>query len=48
MRVLVTGGSGFLAAWIMRRLLARNLSVRAFDMRCDSRLLAELAPRKSI
>ena len=47
MRVLVTGGSGFLAAWVMRRLLARNLNVRAFDLRCEPRLLGELAPQRA-
>jgi nucleoside-diphosphate-sugar epimerase len=47
MRGLVTGGSGFLAAWIMRRLLARGVSLRAFDMRCDPRLLGELAPQQA-
>jgi UDP-glucose 4-epimerase len=47
MRVLVTGGSGFLAAWIMRRLLARNISLRAFDMRCAPDLLGELAPQRA-
>lgn len=30
--VLVTGGSGFLGAWIIRRLLARGLQVRVFDL----------------
>jgi nucleoside-diphosphate-sugar epimerase len=47
MKVLVTGGSGFLAAWIMRRLLARDVGVRSFDMRCDPRLLRELAPQRA-
>ncbi|MFM0715490.1 NAD(P)-dependent oxidoreductase [Paraburkholderia strydomiana] len=47
MRVLVTGGSGFLAAWIMRRLLARNVSVRTFDTRRDPRLLGELVPERA-
>jgi nucleoside-diphosphate-sugar epimerase len=45
MRVLVTGGSGFLAAWVMRRLLDHGLSVRAFDLRAGSPLLEALAPR---
>jgi nucleoside-diphosphate-sugar epimerase len=39
MKVLVTGGSGFLGAWVMRRLLARGIDVRAFDLRRDDRLL---------
>jgi nucleoside-diphosphate-sugar epimerase len=45
MKVLVTGGSGFLGAWVMRRLLARELDVRAFDVREDRRLLSVLAPQ---
>jgi UDP-glucose 4-epimerase len=47
MRVLVTGGSGFLAAWVMRRLLDRGLSVRAFDLRAGSPLLKALAPERA-
>src|SRR6476661_4964724 len=47
MRVLVTGGSGFLAAWVMRRLLARDMNVRAFDVREDARLLRALAPERA-
>ncbi|SAK72918.1 putative epimerase/dehydratase WbiG [Caballeronia glebae] len=47
MRVLVTGGSGFLAAWVMRRLLMRGMNVRAFDVREDARLLRALAPERA-
>ncbi|SAK72427.1 NAD-dependent dehydratase [Caballeronia hypogeia] len=47
MRVLVTGGSGFLAAWVMRRLLARGMQVRAFDLREDARLVRALAPERA-
>ncbi|SAK88991.1 NAD-dependent epimerase/dehydratase family protein [Caballeronia ptereochthonis] len=47
MRVLVTGGSGFLAAWVMRRLLARGMHVRAFDMREDAHLVRALAPERA-
>ena len=47
MRVLVTGGSGFLGAWIMRRLLRKDISVRAFDLRADTRLLEALAPEQA-
>jgi nucleoside-diphosphate-sugar epimerase len=32
MRVLVTGGSGFLGAWIIRRLMARGVDLRVFDV----------------
>ena len=32
MKVLVTGGGGFIGAWIVRRLLAAGAEVRLFDM----------------
>lgn len=47
MRVLVTGGSGFLAAWVMRRLLVSEIAVRAFDVRSDTRLVRALAPERA-
>jgi len=31
-RILITGGSGFLGAWIIRRLLARGWAVRVLDI----------------
>ena len=43
MTVLVTGGGGFLAAWIIRRLLARGLAVRVFDQTENRRLLRLIA-----
>jgi UDP-glucose 4-epimerase len=47
MRMLVTGGSGLLGAWVMRRLLARELNVRAFDVHESSGLLRVFAPERA-
>mgnify|MGYP003392787169 CR=1 FL=1 len=32
MRVLITGGSGFIAAWIAKRLISRGVQRRLFDV----------------
>jgi len=37
MKVLITGGSGFLAAWVIRRLLAGGHQVRVLDRNGDRR-----------
>jgi nucleoside-diphosphate-sugar epimerase len=42
MRVLVTGGGGFLGAWLARRLLADGHAVRIFDRNTDPSLLREI------
>lgn len=42
MRVLLTGGSGFIGSWIIRRLVARGFSVRVFDRVGDHRFLDQL------
>ena len=39
MRVLITGGYGFIGAWIVRDLFARNADVWAFDLRQDAHRL---------
>ena len=41
MTILVTGGNGFLGAWVIRRLRARGLPVRVFDL-VENRRLVEL------
>lgn len=43
MRVLVTGGGGFLGAWVMRRLLARGLGVRVFDTSAHRDIASSIA-----
>lgn len=42
-RVLVTGGSGFLGAWIIRRLTARGIGVRVFDIHASRQTVAAIA-----
>jgi UDP-glucose 4-epimerase len=44
MTILVTGGGGFLGAWIIRRLTADGERVRVFDRHEDRRLLRLIAP----
>ena len=47
MKVLCTGGGGFLGAWIAKRLLAGGHAVRVFDRRNDRRLLDEIAGKRA-
>ncbi|MDR3451475.1 MAG: SDR family oxidoreductase [Rhodoferax sp.] len=42
-RVLVTGGSGFLGAWIIRRLTRRGIEPRVFDINADRSVVAGIA-----
>lgn len=43
MRVLIAGGNGFIGAWIIRRLAARGVDIRVFDMTENRQLAAEIA-----
>jgi len=42
MRILITGGSGFIGASIIRRFLARNWEPRILDVRDDRRVVRDL------
>ncbi len=42
--VLVTGGAGFLGAWIIKLLYERDIGVRVFDRTDDRRLIHSIAP----
>jgi nucleoside-diphosphate-sugar epimerase len=44
MRVLITGGYGFIGAWIARNLLARGDAVFAYDLKEDPRRLRLILP----
>ncbi len=43
MRILLTGGSGFIGAWIVRRLARRGIDVRVFDINSNRSTVAEIA-----
>jgi UDP-glucose 4-epimerase len=43
MKVLVTGGSGFLGAWVVRRLARSNHQIRIFDIAANKSLVSEIA-----
>jgi nucleoside-diphosphate-sugar epimerase len=47
MRVLITGGSGFIAAWLIARLQRRDIEVTVFDLKPDPALLVALAQTQS-
>jgi nucleoside-diphosphate-sugar epimerase len=43
MQVLVTGGSGFLGAWIVKRLAKSGHQIRIFDIAANKSLVAEIS-----
>src|SRR6266540_1080018 len=48
MRVLITGGYGFIGAWIIRNLLARGDEVWVYDLREDARRLRLILPESEV
>ena len=48
MRVLITGGYGFIGAWIIRNLLARGDQVWVYDLREDARRLRLILPESEV
>ena len=48
MRVLITGGYGFIGAWIIRNLLSRGDEVWVFDLREDARRLRLVLPESDV
>jgi len=48
MRVLITGGYGFIGAWIIKNLLARGDQVRVFDLQEDPRRLKPIMPATEV
>ena len=48
MRVLITGGYGFIGAWIIRTLLARGDAVFVFDLKEDPRRLRLVLPESDV
>jgi nucleoside-diphosphate-sugar epimerase len=48
MRVLITGGYGFIGAWIIRNLLARGATVWVLDLREDARRLRLILPESEV
>ena len=45
MKTLVTGGGGFIGAWVVRRLIAAGIQVRVLELGTDNRLLTQILGR---
>jgi nucleoside-diphosphate-sugar epimerase len=43
MKILVTGGGGFIGAWIVSRIMAAGHDARVFDLADDRRIMREIA-----
>ena len=48
MRVLITGGYGFIGAWIIRTLLSRGDEVFVYDLKEDPRRLRLVMPESDV
>lgn len=48
MRVLITGGYGFIGAWIIKNLLAQGDSVWVYDLKEDPRRLKPIMPESEV
>jgi nucleoside-diphosphate-sugar epimerase len=48
MQVLITGGYGFIGAWIIRNLLSRGDRVWVFDLKEDARRLRQILPEEEV
>jgi nucleoside-diphosphate-sugar epimerase len=48
MRVLITGGYGFIGAWIARNLLTRGDQVFVFDLKQDAKRLRQILPEAEV
>jgi nucleoside-diphosphate-sugar epimerase len=47
-RVLITGGYGFIGAWIIRNLLAQGAEVWVYDLKEDPRRLRPIMPERDV
>ena len=48
MKVLITGGCGFIGSYLTERFLSNNYDVRVFGRKCDTKKIEHLLPNKKI